>query len=68
MIAALVVSLKRSFCDWIGYRGKLMTHDELLERIRADVTDRDVDMLLPPSLRKYEPAEPKPPSDGGAQI
>lgn len=66
MIAATIANLRRRFYAWIGYRDKLMTHDELLARIAADVTDLDVDRLLPPSLRKYPPADPKTPLSGGA--
>jgi hypothetical protein len=52
-------------CDWLAYGGTPMTHEELEARIKADMTDRDVDRFLPPSLRRYPATPVAPPSDRG---
>lgn len=40
---------------WFGLRRDEITHEELLRRIAEDVTDDDIDRLLPSSLRKRHP-------------
>lgn len=37
---------------WVRARRQTMSADELQARIRADVTDEDIDRLLPPPLRR----------------
>lgn len=43
--------------DWWHYHYGKMSHEELQARIRADVTDEDVDRFLPPALRRYQSYE-----------
>lgn len=39
---------------WWFSGGEPMSHEELLARIAADTTDRDVDRFLPASLKRYD--------------
>ncbi len=52
-------------CDWLACGGTPMTHEELETRIKAEMTDRDVDRFLPPSLRRCQPTKVATPSDRG---
>lgn len=49
--------LKIYVIDWWHYHYGKMSHEELQTRIRADVTDEDVDRFLPPALRRYQSHE-----------
>jgi len=45
----------RWILERLGLRRRTMNSEELLKRIAEDVTDEDIDRLLPPSLRKQQP-------------